>query len=161
MDRFKRHETDVLVATTVVEVGVDVPNASVMVVLDAQRYGLAQLHQLRGRVGRGVARSYCVLVPDDDAGEVERLHVLEETTDGFAIAEADLRLRRAGELGGTAQAGEMGTLGDIVDDFALYMKAKAAADAIVARDPDLRDPEHAALRAMVEASTSAPGLVTA
>jgi ATP-dependent DNA helicase RecG len=155
MDRFKRHESDVLVATTVVEVGVDVPNASVMVVLDAQRYGLAQLHQLRGRVGRGVAESFCVLVAPADAAELERLHVLEETTDGFAIAEADLRLRNAGELAGTAQAGEMGTIGSIVDDFALYMKAKAAADAIVAGDPALSAPEHAALRALVDANVSA------
>ncbi len=162
MGRFKRHETDVLVSTTVVEVGVDIPNASVMVVLDAQRYGLAQLHQLRGRVGRGVARSFCLLVPADDAGEVERLHVLEQTTDGFAIAEADLRLRNAGELAGTAQAGEMGTIGDIVDDFALYMRAKEAADAIVSRDPALEAPEHAALSAMVDANVSARAfLVTA
>ncbi len=144
MDRFKRGETDVLVATTVVEVGVDVPNASVMVVLDAHRYGLAQLHQLRGRVGRGVAESFCILVAPDDAGEVERLHVLEETTDGFAIAEADLRLRKAGELAGTAQAGDAAT-GNIVDDFALYMRAKEAADAIVASDPELRRAEHGGL----------------
>ena len=159
MDRFKRHETDVLVATTVVEVGVDIPNASVMVVLDAQRYGLAQLHQLRGRVCRGVAQSFCLLVPADDAGEVARLHVLEQTTDGFAIAEADLKLRSAGELAGTAQAGEMGTIGDLVDDFALYMRAKEAADAIVSRDPELRDPEHAALNAMVDANVSARALL--
>ncbi|BDE06223.1 ATP-dependent DNA helicase RecG [Vulcanimicrobium alpinum] len=162
MDRFTRHETDVLVATTVVEVGVDVPNASVMVVLDANRYGLAQLHQLRGRVGRGVAESFCILVAPDDAGEVERLHVLEQTSDGFAIAEADLALRRAGELAGTAQAGDAGTIGDIVDDFALYMQAKDAADAIVSADPDLRDPEHAGLRALVDANTiSRAMLVTA
>jgi ATP-dependent DNA helicase RecG len=159
MERFKRHETDVLVATTVVEVGVDVPNASVMVVLDAQRYGLAQLHQLRGRVGRGVARSFCILVPDDDAGEVERLHVLEETTDGFAIAEADLKLRNAGELGGTAQAGEMGTIGSIVDDFALYMKAKEAADDIVARDPELGEPEHRPLLALLDDNASARAML--
>jgi ATP-dependent DNA helicase RecG len=159
MERFKRHETDVLVATTVVEVGVDVPNASVMVVLDAQRYGLAQLHQLRGRVGRGVARSFCILVPDDDVGEVQRLHVLEETTDGFAIAEADLKQRNAGELGGTAQAGEMGTIGSIVDDFALYMKAKAAADDIVAHDPDLSEPEHRPLLALLDDNASARAML--
>jgi ATP-dependent DNA helicase RecG len=159
MERFKRHETDVLVATTVVEVGIDVPNASVMVVLDAQRYGLAQLHQLRGRVGRGVARSFCILVPDDDAGEVERLHVLEETTDGFAIAEADLKLRNAGELGGTAQAGEMGTIGNIVDDFALYMKAKEAADDIVAHDPGLSEPEHRPLIALLDDNASARAML--
>jgi ATP-dependent DNA helicase RecG len=162
MERFKRGETDVLVATTVVEVGVDVANASVMVVLDAQRYGLAQLHQLRGRVGRGVAESFCILVAPDDAGEIERLHVLEETTDGFRIAEEDLRLRKAGELAGTAQAGEAGTIGNLIDDFALYMQAKEAADAIVAGDPALRDPEHAALRALLDTNASARAmLVTA
>ena len=159
MDRFKRGETDVLVSTTVVEVGVDVPNASVMVVLDAHRYGLAQLHQLRGRVGRGVAESYCILVPPDDAAEVERLHVLEETTDGFEIAEADLRLRRAGELAGTAQAGGADTIGNIVDDFALYMRAKEAADAIVASDPDLSAPEHRPLLALLDESASARAML--
>jgi ATP-dependent DNA helicase RecG len=162
MERFKRGEADVLVATTVVEVGVDIPNASVMVVLDAHRYGLAQLHQLRGRVGRGVAESFCLLVPTDDAGEVERLHVLEETTDGFEIAEADLRLRKAGELAGTAQAGDAGTIGNIVDDFALYMRAKEAADAIVASDPTLNDAEHRPLLALLDESASARAmLVTA
>ncbi len=159
MDRFKRGETDVLVSTTVVEVGVDVPNASVMVVLDAHRYGLAQLHQLRGRVGRGVAESYCILVPPDDAGEVERLHVLEQTTDGFEIAEADLRLRKAGELAGTAQAGEAETIGSIVDDFALYMRAKEAADAIVAADPELGAAEHRPLLALLDESASARAML--
>jgi ATP-dependent DNA helicase RecG len=159
MDRFKRGETDVLVATTVVEVGVDVPNAAVMVVLDAQRYGLAQLHQLRGRVGRGAAESFCILVPADDFLEVERLHVLEETTDGFEIAEADLRLRKAGELAGTAQAGDADTIGNIIDDFALYMKAKEAADAIVARDPDLREPEHVPLLALLDENASARAML--
>ena len=162
MERFKRGETDVLVATTVVEVGVDIPNASVMVVLDANRYGLAQLHQLRGRVGRGVAESFCILVPPDEAGEVERLHVLEETTDGFAIAEADLRLRKAGELAGTAQAGDAAMIGNIVDDFAIYMRAKEAADAIVAADPELREPEHRPLTVLLDESASARAmLVTA
>lgn len=162
MERFKRGETDVLVATTVVEVGVDVPNASVMVVLDAQRYGLAQLHQLRGRVGRGVEASFCILVAPDDAGEVERLHVLEETTDGFAIAEADLRLRKAGELAGTAQAGDAATIGNIIDDFALYLRAKEVADEIVAADPELRDAEHSGLHTLLDTNASARAmLVTA
>ena len=162
MDRFKRGETDVLVATTVVEVGVDVANAAVMIVLDAQRYGLAQLHQLRGRVGRGAAESFCILVPADDFLEVERLHVLEETTDGFEIAEADLRLRKAGELAGTAQAGDADTVGNIIDDFALYMKAKEAADEIVASDPELREPEHIPLQALLDENASARAmLVTA
>jgi ATP-dependent DNA helicase RecG len=162
MERFKRGEIDVLVATTVVEVGVDVPNASVMVVLDANRYGLAQLHQLRGRVGRGVAESVCLLIAPDDAVEIERLAVLERTTDGFEIANEDLRLRKAGQLAGTQQAGDSTLIGDIVDDFALYMRAKEAADAIVASDPDLSDPEHRPLLALLDENASARAmLVTA
>ena len=149
MGRFSRGETDVLVSTTVVEVGVDVPNASVMVVLDAQRYGLAQLHQLRGRVGRGAARSYCLLVAPDEAAEARRLDILAETDDGFRIAEEDLRLRRAGDLAGTQQAGlGSGTFGDIVQDFSVYLEAKREADAIVSSDPGLERPEHGRLRSL-------------
>ncbi len=159
MDGFARGEIDVLVATTVVEVGVDVPNASAMVVLDANRFGLAQLHQLRGRVGRGAAQSFCILVAPDDAVESARLDVLAETTDGFAIAEADLQLRRSGELAGTAQAGGADTIGDLVNDFALYMRAKEAADAIVARDPGFAEPEHATLRALIDDVAAARALL--
>jgi ATP-dependent DNA helicase RecG len=160
MARFNRGETDVLVATTVVEVGVDVPNASVMVILDAQRYGLAQLHQLRGRVGRGVERSFCLLIAPDDAGDVERLGILAATTDGFTIAEEDLRLRREGEFAGTAQAGAgMGTIGNIVADFELYMRAKAEADAIVAADPELGAPQHRLLPALVDSVAAARALL--
>jgi ATP-dependent DNA helicase RecG len=160
MTRFARGETDVLLATTVVEVGVDVANATVMIVLDAHRYGLAQLHQLRGRVGRGAARSYCVLVAPDDRGAVERLEILARTTDGFAIAEEDLRLRGEGEFAGLAQTGGGSLLGSVVSDFALYMRAKSAADAVVARDPELLLPEHAALgaRASAEATVRATQL---
>jgi ATP-dependent DNA helicase RecG len=100
-----------------------------------------------------------LLVAPDDAIEVERLHVLEETTDGFAIAEQDLRLRRAGELAGTAQAGDAGTIGNIVDDFALYMRAKEAADAIAAADPELREPEHRSLLALLDDNASARALL--
>jgi len=150
MARFTRGETDVLLATTVVEVGVDVPNASVMAVLDAHRYGLAQLHQLRGRVGRGVARSYCILVAPEDRASLARLEVLLRTDDGFAIAEEDMRLRGAGELGGTAQAGAANLLGDIVADFALYMAAKADADALLRRDPLLQSQEHRHLPALFD-----------
>jgi ATP-dependent DNA helicase RecG len=160
MTRFNRGETDVLVATTVVEVGVDVPNASVMVILDAQRYGLAQLHQLRGRVGRGVERSFCILIAPDDAGDVERLELLAATTDGFKIAEEDLRLRREGEFAGTAQAGVgMGTIGNIVADFELYMRAKAEADTIIAADPELRAPAHRLLPALVDSVAAARALL--
>ncbi|GAC1559918.1 MAG: ATP-dependent DNA helicase RecG [Vulcanimicrobiaceae bacterium] len=150
MAAFARGEADVLLATTVVEVGVDVANASVMVVLDADRYGLAQLHQLRGRVGRGVARSYCVLVAPDERPDLERLEIMTRTTDGFEIAEADLRLRGEGEFAGTAQAGGGVVLGSIVSDFAIYMRAKIDADAIVSRDPRLTMAEHRALRGLVD-----------
>ena len=155
MTRFARGEADVLLATTVVEVGVDVPNASVMIILDAHRYGLAQLHQLRGRVGRGVARSYCVLVAPDDRAFVERLEILARTTDGFAIAEEDLRLRGEGEFAGVAQTGGGTLLGSVVSDFALYMRAKSLADALVLRDPALELPEHAALRASLTGEATA------
>ena len=160
MARFGRGETDVLIATTVVEVGVDVPNACVMVVLDAHRYGLAQLHQLRGRVGRGVDRSYCLLVVPDDAAEARRLEILAQTGDGFRIAEEDLRLRRAGEIAGTQQAGAVsGTFGDLVQDFAMYLEAKREADAIVAADPILERPAHRALRALVETTPAARAML--
>ena len=160
MGAFAAGEVDVLVATTVVEVGVDVPNASVMVILDANRYGLAQLHQLRGRVGRGVERSFCLLIAPDDAGEVERLEILAATTDGFRIAEEDLRIRREGEFAGTAQAGVAGsTVGNIVQDFELYMKAKAEADAILSRDPELQDLEHRQLLELVDSVATARAIL--
>jgi ATP-dependent DNA helicase RecG len=160
MQRFVAGELDVLVATTVVEVGVDVPNASVMVVLDAQRYGLAQLHQLRGRVGRGAAKSYCILIYPDDAAETERLRVLTRSTDGFEIAEEDLRLRGPGEFAGTAQSGaDELQLADLVRDFDVYRDAKRAAEEIVARDPHLTSPEHAGLRALLERQPSTRALL--
>ena len=109
MDAFKRRELDVLVATTVIEVGVDVPNATVMIVQEADRFGLAQLHQLRGRVGRGAEQSYCLLVsrPKEELTEEaqRRLQALVDTNDGFALAEVDLELRGEGQLLGTRQSG--------------------------------------------------------
>jgi ATP-dependent DNA helicase RecG len=160
MARFAAGEIDVLVATTVVEVGVDVANASVMVVLDAHRYGLAQLHQLRGRVGRGAAKSYCLLIYPDDAGETERLGILTHSTDGFEIAEEDLRIRGPGQFTGTLQAGQAEfRVADIVRDVAIYRAAKAAAEAIVAADPALRDPAHAGLRALLERRPSTQALL--
>jgi ATP-dependent DNA helicase RecG len=160
MARFGRGEIDVLLATTVVEVGVDVANATVMVILDAHRYGLAQLHQLRGRVGRGAAESYCVLIAPDDRHDVERLEILVETSDGFRIAEEDLRLRHAGEFAGTAQAGgEGGLLGDVARDFALYMRAKADADALIAADPELSNPRHAPLRTLLDENATARAML--
>jgi ATP-dependent DNA helicase RecG len=160
MARFARGETDVLIATTVVEVGVDVPNASVMVVLDAHRFGLAQLHQLRGRVGRGVARSYCILVTPDETGETRRLEILTQTEDGFRIAEEDLKLRRAGEIAGTLQAGDAsGTFGDLVQDFNVYLDAKREADRIVADDPALERAENHGLHALVEGMPAARAIL--
>ena len=160
MRRFGRNEIAVLVATTVVEVGVDVPNASVMVVLDANRYGLAQLHQLRGRVGRGAARSYCLLIAPDEAGEIERLNILTQSTDGFKIAEEDLRLRGPGQFSGTAQSGlAQFRVADLVRDIEIYRRAKADAERIVAEDPGLRKPVNRALRALMEAEPGARALL--
>jgi ATP-dependent DNA helicase RecG len=160
MGRFSRGEIDVLVATTVIEVGVDVPNASVMVILDANRYGLAQLHQLRGRVGRGAAKSFCLLVYPDDAGETERLAILTESTDGFRIAEEDLQLRGAGEFAGTAQSGAADLwIADLVRDIDIYRRAKSDVEALMQRDPHLRDAAHAGLRAALEGAPSTRSLV--
>ena len=155
MGRFSRGEVDMLLSTTVVEVGVDVPNASVMVVLDAHRYGLAQLHQLRGRVGRGAAKSFCVLVYPEDDEETERLTILTESTDGFRIAEEDLQIRGAGEFAGTKQAGGNDLwIADLVRDIDVYRQAKSAAIELLAADPALKDKENAPLRKALERQPS-------
>ncbi len=160
MRRFVSGELDVLVSTTVVEVGVDVANATTMVVLDAHRYGLAQLHQLRGRVGRAAAKSYCILVYPDDAGERDRLEILTESTDGFKIADEDLRLRGPGVFAGTAQSGAADLrLGDLVRDIDVYRAAKLAAERIVGNDPQLESPEHAGLRAALETQPTTRALL--
>ncbi|MDQ2871751.1 MAG: ATP-dependent DNA helicase RecG [Candidatus Eremiobacteraeota bacterium] len=160
MGRFARNELQILVATTVVEVGIDVPNASVMVVLDAHRYGLSQLHQLRGRVGRGAAKSYCLLVAAEDAGEAERLQILNDSTDGFKIAEEDLRLRGPGEFAGRAQSGLTDfRVADLVRDIEIYRDAKSAAQALLAADPSLQSDEHAGLRALIQATPSARAMM--
>ncbi len=148
MERFRRGELGVLVATTVVEVGVDVPNATVMVVEHAERFGLSQLHQLRGRVGRGAARSHCLLVAHyGRAGDEarERLRTMARTQDGFEIARADLRLRGPGELLGTRQSGQpLLEVADLYRDEAILDEAREDAFALVETDPDLSRPEHAA-----------------
>jgi ATP-dependent DNA helicase RecG len=152
MDGFTRGETDVLVSTTVIEVGVDVPNATLMIVENAERFGLSQLHQLRGRVGRGRDKSYCVLVSDAQNEEAKaRLGILCETNDGFRIAEEDLRLRGPGDFFGARQHGlpEM-HIADLGADTGILKAAKAEADAIFASDPLLERAEHAALRKRVE-----------
>jgi ATP-dependent DNA helicase RecG len=149
MDGFRAGTLKVLVATTVVEVGVDVPNATVMVVENAEQFGLTQLHQLRGRVGRGAHRSVCVLVAGARAGARARTRLQEMTRsdDGFELAEADLRLRGPGELWGTKQAGLPDLkLADLVRDEPLLLEARAASAEVVKHDPQLLDPEHADLR---------------
>jgi ATP-dependent DNA helicase RecG len=152
MEQFRAGTLHVLVATTVVEVGVDVPNATLMVVENAERFGLTQLHQLRGRVGRGEHRSVCVLVAGATAGARarERLLVMARTDDGFELAEADLALRGPGELWGTRQAGfaEL-KLADLARDEPLLLAARDAARTRVAADPHLLDPVHATLRQML------------
>jgi len=138
---FAEGETQVLVSTTVVEVGVDVPAATVMVIEHADRFGLAQLHQLRGRVGRGAARSYCLLINDSSNPQAaQRLNLLERSSDGFEIAEMDLRLRGPGQVLGTRQSGLPDlALASLSTDGAVLERARAVAQEITARDPDLRN----------------------
>lgn len=140
MQRFASGETQILVATTVIEVGVNVPNASVMVILDAQRFGLSQLHQLRGRVGRGAEQSYCILVTTFKLSEEtrKRIDIMCETNDGFCIAEADLKLRGPGDLEGTQQSGIAFDLkiADIARDGQIVQLAREQAQAIIDRDPE-------------------------
>ena len=141
MRRFRQGEIQVLVATTVIEVGIDVPGATLMVVEHAERFGLAQLHQLRGRVGRGREESHCVLIHygsrDDDSRR--RLEVLEQAADGFEVAEADLRFRGAGEILGTRQAGFQGfRVAHLVHDHEVLQAARSEARHWLAHDPSLR-----------------------
>jgi ATP-dependent DNA helicase RecG len=141
---FRDKQYDILVSTTVVEVGVDVPNATVMLIEAANRFGLAQLHQLRGRVGRSAAQSFCLLIPDhEDAAENERLQAMTETNDGFVLAERDLEQRGPGEFLGTRQAGYATTLKlASLSDMQLIEKARQQAQGLFARDPDLQNPEY-------------------
>jgi ATP-dependent DNA helicase RecG len=149
MAKFAKGETQILVATTVIEVGVNVPNASVMVILDAQRFGLSQLHQLRGRVGRGAEQSYCILVTpyklSDDTRK--RIDIMCETNDGFRIAEADLKLRGPGDLEGTQQSGMAFDLkiADIARDGQLVQMARDEAQRIIEADPMGEKPEYAVM----------------
>ena len=147
MQRFASGETQILVATTVIEVGVNVPNASVMVILDAQRFGLSQLHQLRGRVGRGADQSYCILVTcyKLSADTRKRIDIMCDTNDGFRIAEADLKLRGPGDLEGTQQSGMAFDLkiADIARDGQLVQMAREEAQNIIENDPLMQRPENA------------------
>ena len=149
MERFHSGQTQVLVSTTVIEVGVNVPNATVMLIENADRFGLAQLHQLRGRVGRGAYQSYCIFVGTSNAKKenMDRLGILRESNDGFRIAEEDLKLRGPGDFFGIRQSGDMQfTIGDIYKDANLLKAASDAAAAIIENDPDLENDANAGLR---------------
>jgi len=152
MDAFRAGELQILVSTTVIEVGVDVPNAAAIVIEDADRFGLAQLHQLRGRVGRSDHQSYCILIanPKSDDGQ-RRMDIMTRTNNGFLIAEEDLRIRGPGEIYGTRQSGMPSfRVADLVKDMRLLEVARQEAFHLLEQDPDLSRPEHAALREAVE-----------
>ena len=162
MEAFRRGELDVLVSTVVIEVGVDVQNASVMVIEDANRFGLSQLHQLRGRVGRGEHQAFCVLVAEAGTADAQkRLDVLVETTDGFKIAEKDLEIRGPGDVAGTKQHGELDfVVANLVQDGKLLEKARAAAMRILEADPGLKKKENAKMLARVKEKRPEQALVS-
>jgi ATP-dependent DNA helicase RecG len=154
MRAFRDYKLDILVSTTVIEVGVDVPNASIMLIEHAERFGLSQLHQLRGRVGRGPYKSYCILMPGYALSEEGRyrLSVMESTADGFKIAEADLELRGPGEFLGLKQSGDLGfKLASLVRDEALLSQAREAAIQLLLKDPRLESDANAPVRKKLEA----------
>jgi len=160
MREFRDGSLSVLVSTTVIEVGVDVPNATIMIIEEAGRFGLSQIHQLRGRIGRGTQKSWCILLQNAATGAaLEKLRVLEKTTDGFEIAEADLQLRGPGDILGTAQTGlpPLG-LGDLIRDADIMTEARRVARAILESDPDLTSSANARLRAHVDRHSSAQHL---
>ena len=143
MAQFRPMEIHILVSTSVVEVGVDVPNATVMLIEGANRFGLAQLHQFRGRVGRGQYQSYCILIPDTpDAAENERLAAMVETNDGFVLAQRDLEQRGPGEFLGTRQSGYSELRLASLTDVRLIEKARHHAQSLFKSDPDLTSPDH-------------------
>lgn len=148
MDAYAAGDIDVLVSTTVIEVGINVPNATVMMIENAERFGLAQLHQLRGRIGRGGEQSYCIFVSGSDKEKsMERLQILNRSNDGFFIANEDLKLRGAGDLFGIRQSGAMEfKIADIYQDAELLKKVSATVDELLFRDEGLEEKEHAALR---------------
>lgn len=149
MRKFRAHEFDILVSTTVIEVGVDVPNANLMLIEHAERFGLSQLHQLRGRVGRGQHKSYCVLMLGHAVSDEsrERTQIMEQTSDGFKIAEADLAIRGPGEFLGARQSGLTGfKMANLVRDVKVLQEARAAAFEVLEKDPNLEKPENLPLR---------------
>jgi ATP-dependent DNA helicase RecG len=162
MEEFLAGQVQVLVSTTVVEVGVNVPNATVMMIENAERFGLSQLHQLRGRVGRGAHQSYCIMVNCQAGGEgraAQRLDVLNHSNDGFFIAEEDLRLRGPGDIFGERQSGELGfILGDVYTDAGLLRAASEEAGRVWGEDPGLESPENRRLKKYMESAAQVGGL---
>ncbi len=151
MRKFKGRELNILVSTSVVEVGVDVPNASVMVIEGANRFGLAQLHQFRGRVGRGSDQAFCFLVPDtEDAAENERLSVMCRTNDGFILADQDLAQRGPGDFLGTRQSGFSELKIARITDSKLIEKARKQASQLMHSDPNLEKEEHLLLKQLMQ-----------
>src|SRR5688500_8738997 len=151
MRQFRDGKIDVLVATTVIEVGIDVANATVMIIEHPERFGLSQLHQLRGRVGRGAEESFCIMVGRGGPDSAARLQVLVDTDDGFEIARADLRPRGMGDLFGERQSGlPMLRVADPIRDEELSVKARELASSVMQRDPELKDPEHRALKKVLQ-----------
>jgi ATP-dependent DNA helicase RecG len=149
MQRFKKGETHIMVATTVIEVGVNVPNASVMVIENAERFGLAQLHQLRGRVGRGAEQSYCILMTDFKMSKESKIRIetMVKTTDGFEIANVDLQLRGPGDLMGTQQSGVLDLIiADLAKDGRILQEARLTAQEILEADPYLEQPDHQSIK---------------
>ncbi|MEI7771180.1 MAG: ATP-dependent DNA helicase RecG, partial [Chloroflexales bacterium] len=152
MVAFRDHAYDILVATAVIEVGIDIPNASTILIEGAERFGLSQLHQFRGRVGRGQHQSFCILIPHKaNESSVERLEALAQTSDGFKLAEIDLQLRGPGEFFGTRQSGTPDLKVAQLADTRLLVAARTAAEAILADDPQLARSEHALLKQKVDA----------
>lgn len=156
MEEFVARQIDVLVSTTVIEVGVNVPNATVMMVENAERFGLAQLHQLRGRVGRGSQQSYCIFIAQSERPEIhKRLNILKESNDGFYIAGEDLKLRGPGDMFGIRQSGELSfQLGDIYQDAPILQRASEEAEQLLLEDSDLSMPKHHMLKEILDAAAA-------
>ena len=153
MQRFVKGETQIMVATTVIEVGVNVPNASVMIIENSERFGLSQLHQLRGRVGRGADQSYCILMSSYKVSQVgkKRLEIMTQTTNGFDIAEADLKIRGPGSLEGTQQSGVLNLqIADLAKDQKILATAREIATRILEKDPPLANPLNIRLKNYIE-----------
>ena len=156
MEAFARKDIDVLVSTTVIEVGINVPNATVMMIENSERFGLSQLHQLRGRVGRGQHQSYCIFINTSEGeDDANRLSIMNKSNDGFKIAEEDLKQRGPGDLFGVRQSGELNfRCGDIYHDSDLVKEAAMDADRILNEDPELKFAQYSVLRDMLNTKSA-------